>query len=91
MTSGKPPVLPRQPAPKRDEIDPPEASADRERREMMVRQMQSVAAEGEGLDPRLQAQIGHKLKAMFDEVAKAPIPDKFLELLDKLDNQEKGK
>jgi Anti-sigma factor NepR len=90
MTSGKPPVLPRQLTLKRDEIEPPEARADKERREMMLRQTESVAAEGEGLDSRLQAQIGQKLRAMFDEVAKSPIPDKFLDLLDKLDSQEKG-
>jgi Anti-sigma factor NepR len=31
------------------------------------------------------------LKAMFDEVANAPVPDKFLDLLRKLDGQEAGK
>ncbi len=46
------------------------------------------SANGEGLDARLQAQIGHKLKLMFDEFANAPVPDKFLELLRKLDRQE---
>ena len=91
MTSGKPPILPRQLTPKRDEIEPHEGRAVKERREMMLRQPESVVGEGEGLDPRLQAQIGRKLKAMFDEVAKAPIPDKFLDLLDKLDSQEKSK
>ena len=48
----------------------------------------SDAGECEGLDARLQAQIGQKLKAMFDEVANAPIPGKFLDLLTKLDGQE---
>jgi hypothetical protein len=91
MTSGKPPLLPRQLTPERDENEPREAGAVEERREMMLRQSESVASEGEGLDSRLQAQIGHKLKAMFDEVAKAPIPDKFLDLLNKLDSQEKSK
>ena len=89
MTSGKPPILPRQLAPEGDEVEPREAKAVKERREMMLRRPESAV--GEGLDPRLQAQIGQKLKAMFDEVAKAPIPDKFLELLDKLDSREKLK
>ena len=46
---------------------------------------------GEGLDTKLQAQIGQKLKSMYDEVANAPIPDKFLELLSKLDGRESDK
>jgi hypothetical protein len=91
MTSGKPPLLPRQLTPKRDENEPHEGEAVKERRDMMLRQSEAVAGEGEGLDPRLQAQIGQKLKAMFDEVAKAPVPDKFLDLLDKLETQEKSK
>jgi hypothetical protein len=91
MTSGKPPVLPRQLTPERDEIEQREGGADKENYEMMPRQSGSVVGESEGLDARLQAQIGQKLKAMFDEVAKAPIPDKFLALLDKLDGQEKRK
>ncbi len=89
MTSGKPPILPRQLTPECDEVEPREAKAVEEKREMMLRRPESAV--GEGLDPRLQAQIGQKLKAMFDEVAKAPIPDKFLELLDKLDSREKLK
>ncbi len=91
MTSGKPPILPRQLTPECDEVEPREAKAVEEKREMMLRRPESAVGEGEGLDPRLQAQIGQKLKAMFDEVAKAPIPDKFLELLDKLDSREKLK
>jgi Anti-sigma factor NepR len=58
---------------------------------MMLRQPETVAGDGQGLDPRLQAQIGQKLKAMFDEVAKAPVPDKFLDLLNQLNIQEKSK
>jgi Anti-sigma factor NepR len=91
MTSGKPPSLPRQLPPERDESEPREGRAVKERSEMMLRQSESVVGEGEGLDPGLQAQIGQKLRAMFDEVAKAPIPDKFLDLLDKLESQEKSK
>ena len=47
--------------------------------------------ENTGLDAGLQSLIGQKLKAMFDEVAQAPVPDKFLDLLSKLDGQEKSK
>lgn len=95
MTSGKPPPPPRQHSPELDGNDetrkPREGGADMERLEMMIRQTGSGPGEGEGLDARLQAQIGHKLKAMFDEVANAPIPDKFLSLLDQLDGLEKSK
>ena len=83
--------MPRQLTPEGDEIEPRVGKAVKERREMMLRQPESAVGEVEGLDPRLQAQIGQKLKAMFDEVAKAPIPDKFLDLLDKLESQEKRK
>ncbi len=62
-----------------------------ERSEMMPRQTGSEAADGAGLDARLQAKIGQTLKAMYDEVAKAPVPDKFLDLLNKLEVQEKNK
>ena len=42
-----------------------------------------------GMDGKLQAQLGQTLKAMFDQVAKAPMPEKFLELLNQLDVEEK--
>ena len=41
-----------------------------------------------GMDGKLQAQLGQTLKAMFDQVAQAPMPEKFLELLIKLDVEE---
>ncbi|MEQ1577969.1 MAG: NepR family anti-sigma factor [Hyphomicrobium sp.] len=56
--------------------------------ELTTGQMGTEPGEREGLDARLQAQIGQKLKAMFDQVANEPIPDKFIDLLNKLDGQE---
>jgi Anti-sigma factor NepR len=41
-----------------------------------------------GFDSRQQAQLGQKLKAMFDAVANAPVPDKFLDLLSQLERRE---
>jgi hypothetical protein len=35
----------------------------------------------EGLSPNLQAHIGRHLRAVFDEVAREPIPDRLLQLL----------
>ena len=64
-----------------------EGAANKEKRQMETTSEKS----GEGLDTKLQAQIGQKLKSMYDEVANAPIPDKFLELLSKLDGRESDK
>lgn len=91
MTTRKQPDSSRPLISKRDDTQPREGGADMERREMMPQKTGSEAAERAGLDTRLQAKIGQTLKAMFDEVAKAPVPDKFLDLLNKLDAQEKNK
>jgi hypothetical protein len=39
-------------------------------------------------DPTVQAAIGRKLRALYDEVANEPVPDRFSELLKKLAEQE---
>jgi hypothetical protein len=39
-------------------------------------------------DPTVQAAIGRKLRALYDEVANEPVPDRFSELLKKLADQE---
>ena len=41
------------------------------------------------LDGHVQARLGQRLRAMFDEVAREPVPERFLDLLDVLDQQEK--
>jgi len=46
--------------------------------------LQPHAAE-EGLSPNLQAHIGRHLRAVFDEVASEPIPDRLLRLLKDLE------
>ncbi len=77
---------------RQDVSEPPQAVADKEKRHMpTMGQTGEHAGETAGLDAKLQTVIGHKLKAMFDGVANAPIPEKFLELLSKLDSQEKSK
>ncbi len=91
MTSRKQPDSSRPLILKRDDTEPREGEADMESREMMALQTEPEAADSAGLDARLQAKIGQTLKAMFDEVAKAPVPDKFLDLLNKLEVQEKNK
>ncbi len=42
-------------------------------------------AADEGLSPDLQAHIGRHLRAVFDEVASEPIPDRLLRLLKDLE------
>lgn len=40
------------------------------------------------LDKNSQKQIGEQLRAMYDELMQQPIPDRFRELLDKLDKSD---
>jgi hypothetical protein len=39
-------------------------------------------------DPTVQAAIGRKLRALYDEVASEPVPERFNELLKQLADQE---
>jgi hypothetical protein len=41
------------------------------------------------LDQHVQAHIGRKLKAVYEEVAAAPIPDRIVELLAKLEENQR--
>ena len=50
----------------------------------LARQGASLSKE-EGLSPNLQAHIGRHLRAVFDEVAREPIPDRLLQLLKDLE------
>jgi len=43
-----------------------------------------------GLDPRSQEAIGRALKAHYDDLVRAPVPDKFMELLDRLEATEQS-
>lgn len=44
-------------------------------------------SQSDSLDGVVQAHIGRELRAMFDGIAKEPVPDRFLQLLQKLDAQ----
>jgi hypothetical protein len=48
-----------------------------------------VDDERPGLGRDVQTELGRRLRKMFDEVAKAPVPDKFLKLLEALEQQER--
>jgi hypothetical protein len=42
------------------------------------------------IDEHIQRRIGAKLRSYYDELLNEPIPDKFIELLVKLDEKERA-
>jgi hypothetical protein len=48
----------------------------------------TLADGGPKLDQFSQGHIGRMLKAIYDEVAHEPVPDKFVELLKRLESKE---
>ena len=45
-----------------------------------------LSADGSGhLDLRVQSEIGKRLRAIYDDVINEPVPNKFMELLEKLE------
>jgi hypothetical protein len=40
-----------------------------------------------GLTPEIQSRIGHQLRAMYDDVVRQGVPERFAELIRKLDAQ----
>ncbi len=45
---------------------------------------------GPALSENIQEQIGAKLKALFDQVVEQPVPDRFVELLQALDDKDES-
>jgi hypothetical protein len=45
----------------------------------------------QGLDARSQEAIGRSLKAHYEDLVRAPVPGKFLEMLDRLEIAEQSK
>jgi hypothetical protein len=43
------------------------------------------------LSPEIQNKIGHQLRAMYSDVVSQGVPDRFAELINKLDQQGKNK
>jgi hypothetical protein len=41
-----------------------------------------------GLNAEIQSRIGHQLRAMYDDVVRQGVPDRFAELIKKLDTSE---
>ena len=46
--------------------------------------MKDVKKQG-GLNAEIQSRIGHQLRAMYDDVVRQGVPDRFAELIRKLD------
>ena len=44
-----------------------------------------------GLNAEIQSRIGHQLRAMYDDVVRQGVPDRFAELIRKLDEGEAAK
>jgi hypothetical protein len=43
-----------------------------------------------GLNAEIQSRIGHQLRAMYDDVVRQGVPDRFADLIRKLDAPEGG-
>jgi hypothetical protein len=43
-----------------------------------------------GLNAEIQSRIGHQLRAMYDDVVRQGVPDRFAELIRKLDAPQQG-
>lgn len=66
------------------------ATASTESMSPLLREHRSVDEAGEGPRPvsaDMQQFIGRQLRAVFDDVAKQPVPDRFLELMKQLDSK----
>ncbi len=50
-----------------------------------------AVGEGPVLQPPLQDHIGRQLRALYDDVLAQPVPDRFKELMDRLDRVAEGK
>ena len=50
--------------------------------------MKEVKKQG-GLNAEIQSRIGHQLRAMYDDVVRQGVPDRFAELIKKLDGPER--
>ena len=48
----------------------------------------SKGASKGGLNAEIQSRIGHQLRAMYDDVVRQGVPDRFAELIRKLDTAE---
>ena len=65
--------------------------ARRDKAEPKMRQDTGGKVEGGKVDRRIQGEIGKQLRAVYEDVIKEPVPDRFLELLKKLEESTGSK
>ena len=53
-----------------------------------VKSKNAVPGKQGGLNAEIQSRIGHQLRAMYDDVVRQGVPDRFAELIRKLDVPE---
>lgn len=54
--------------------------------------VQGMSGRGKpAMDPKVQQAIGKRLRAVYDDVINEPVPDKFMELLAKLERSTSRK
>lgn len=51
-------------------------------------QKKTAPAKPGGLNSEIQSRIGHQLRAMYDDVVRQGVPDRFAELIRKLDEPQ---
>ena len=54
----------------------------------LERVMKDVKPKQGGLNSEIQSRIGHQLRAMYDDVVRQGVPDRFAELIRKLDDAQ---
>ena len=61
------------------------------RTECVVIPLRARGSTGPALDRAAQGRIGEQLRAMYEALTEAPIPDRLVALLDQLDASGKGR
>jgi hypothetical protein len=57
----------------------------------LVQAMKDPKSQGKGgLNAEIQSRIGHQLRAMYDDVVRQGVPDRFAELIRKLDASDEA-
>ena len=54
----------------------------------LERVMKDVKPKQGGLNSEIQSRIGHQLRAMYDDVVRQGVPDRFADLIRKLDEPQ---
>ena len=55
--------------------------------ENVMKEVKSLGKQG-GLNAEIQSRIGHQLRAMYDDVVRQGVPDRFADLIRKLDGPD---